>query len=280
MGDLALRSATGVVVAGVALWAIWTGGLVLALTGLACLAALHWEWARLTLPGGGATALVAMSAAAIALGALAETFVVPGTFGHANSETIDMAIVGAAAALLYFGLTALPRPMLRRMPRYVVWPLWFGPALISLLWLRQSFGPMAAIWPVAVVIAADVGGYLVGRLLGGAKLWPRLSPSKTWSGFVGSLALGATVGGFAGAQGLAPAGNAGVTSMFVAGFFVALASVLGDLAQSAIKRRAGVKDSGGLLPGHGGVFDRLDGHLFALPAFALMIWWMGWPLDR
>lgn len=273
-GDLARRSLTGVVAGAVAFGDIWAGGLLLVLTGLACIAVLHWEWMGLTLPGAGVQARAALTAAAVALAALVASHLSAAELGRPATQGSDMTIVGVAATLFVLGAIRLPDRAFSRLPLYALWPFWFGPALVGLLWLRQEHGVAAALWPVAVVVMTDIGGYAAGRSFGGRKLAPRLSPSKTWSGLVGGLVLGMAAGG-----GFLAAIGAGVSPMALfAAFAVALAAVLGDLAQSAIKRRAGVKDSGGLLPGHGGLFDRLDGHLFALPLAAAVVWISGWPL--
>ena len=131
-----------------------------------------------------------------------------------------------------------------------------GLAMGALIVLRakEPEGVWLILWLVLVVVAADVGAYFVGRSVGGAKLWPRVSPGKTWSGAIGGLAFAGLAGvGF----GLAVGWNAawiGVLSLGIAVF-----SQLGDLLELAVKRRFGVKDASGLIPGHGGVMDRLDG---------------------
>jgi phosphatidate cytidylyltransferase len=126
--------------------------------------------------------------------------------------------------------------------------------------LRSShdFGLHAILFLFAVVWATDIAGYVVGRLIGGAKLWPAVSPKKTWSGAVGGL-VGAVL------LGSAVVHFSGIRVGFVA-LLAALLSVVaqsGDLAESAIKRRFGVKDASHIIPGHGGVMDRLDGFIVA-----------------
>ena len=123
--------------------------------------------------------------------------------------------------------------------------------------LRDDLGLFWMLWLVLVVVATDVAGYFGGRSLGGPKLWPRLSPKKTWSGAaVGWLAAAAV--GLAFAK-LTQAG-VGLAGVSVA---VSMASQLGDIAESALKRRCGTKDSSALIPGHGGLLDRFDGMLGA-----------------
>lgn len=122
------------------------------------------------------------------------------------------------------------------------------------LWLiRDTLGFAVALWVFAMVWATDIGAYFAGRAFGGKRLAPRISPSKTWSGLIGgmiaALVVGATLGDRAGIIGM---------PLWI-GFVVGLVAQLGDLGESVMKRRAGVKDSGKLIPGHGGIFDRVDG---------------------
>jgi phosphatidate cytidylyltransferase len=125
--------------------------------------------------------------------------------------------------------------------------------------LDQSDGFVALILILLVVWATDIGGYFAGRGIGGPKLWPRVSPKKTWAGAIGGFAASLVVsGGFAG-LGLGKAGP-----MLLLGAALSIASQLGDLLESAVKRHFGVKDSSHLIPGHGGIMDRLDGFVAAV----------------
>ncbi len=141
--------------------------------------------------------------------------------------------------------------------------LYICPAFVSLLLMRSAAGGLRdVLFLVVVVWGTDIGAYLVGRLIGGPRLAPRISPGKTWSGALGGLAVAA----FAGAV-------AGYESPLFAAFLALGLSVIaqaGDLLESAIKRHFGVKDSGNIIPGHGGLLDRLDGVLTAAPA--AMLW--------
>ena len=135
-------------------------------------------------------------------------------------------------------------------------------AVLALLWLRHqpAFGRETILWILACVWATDIGAYFIGSYAGGAKLAPSISPSKTWSGLVGGACFSAVLSS---ACGLAfDAGDTPVLA--VAGIGIALVSQAGDLLESAAKRRAGVKDSGTIIPGHGGVLDRIDGLIAAL----------------
>ena len=118
---------------------------------------------------------------------------------------------------------------------------------------------------LAVVWITDIGGYFAGRGIGGPKLWVRVSPKKTWAGAIGGL-----VGSLAVAAGFAAAGAGRMGPLLVLGTVLSVVSQLGDLFESAVKRRFGVKDSSNLIPGHGGVLDRIDGLVAALMLAAVI----------
>jgi phosphatidate cytidylyltransferase len=130
---------------------------------------------------------------------------------------------------------------------------------------RPDIGEGLAYYLLAVVWGTDIGAYLFGRLIGGPKLAPAISPSKTWAGLCGGVAL-AAVAGYAVSFGFRA--HDYVVAVLLAAVMAAMAQ-LGDLFESSIKRRSGVKESGGLIPGHGGVLDRIDGLVFAALFFVL-----------
>lgn len=140
-------------------------------------------------------------------------------------------------------------------------------AALSLLWIRDRAdnGIALVMWVLVLVWAVDIGGYFAGRAIGGPKLAPAISPAKTWAGFYGGMFAAAF---FAGA--LALFTGLHLLFVFAAPLFAVVAQA-GDLFESWMKRRAGVKDSGRWLPGHGGVFDRLDGLLAVAPLTALFV---------
>lgn len=165
------------------------------------------------------------------------------------------------------------------------WPLTSSPALgwvagciaLPLAWVALArmrmdwaLGQHWVLYTLCIVWAADSGAYFVGRALGRRKLAPRVSPGKTWAGFWGGLASAALLGLFvAPLLGQPRLALAGVTVV------VALFSVVGDLTESLLKRHAGVKDSGNLIPGHGGMLDRFDSLLAASPLLALAVTSLG-----
>ena len=138
----------------------------------------------------------------------------------------------------------------------------------ALIFLRgqgsDAYGLMLAFWALALVWATDIGAYFAGRSIGGPKLAPRVSPSKTWAGLGGGVAAASALGFVLHRFANLPIHLAAASGL------LAVAAQLGDLLESAMKRRAGVKDSGSLLPGHGGVLDRLDGVAAAAPLAALL----------
>ena len=141
-------------------------------------------------------------------------------------------------------------------------------AVLGLLWLRHqpAYGRETILWIIACVWATDTGAYFIGSYAGGAKLAPSISPSKTWSGLVGGASATAVVSALCGL-----AIGAGETlTLALTGVGIALVAQAGDLLESAQKRRAGVKDSGRLIPGHGGILDRIDGLIAALVFIALI----------
>lgn len=152
---------------------------------------------------------------------------------------------------------------------------YIAPACLVLTWLiGTSQGRGWTLMLFAVTWSADIGAFLVGNVIKGPKLWPRFSPNKTWSGFAGGL-LASTVASVAVAAGLMHLSLAGAGLI---GFCGGLATMAGDLWESMLKRRFGVKDTGDLIPGHGGLLDRVDGLMFAVMAFAvarLVVHW-GW----
>ena len=144
--------------------------------------------------------------------------------------------------------------------------LYSAPAGLLMVWLIEtSQGAGWTLMLFATTWAADIAAFLVGSLLKGPKLWPRFSPNKTWSGFIGGLAA-AVVAAVAIAAWFMKLSLAGAALIGLAG---GLATMAGDLWESILKRRFGVKDSGDLIPGHGGLLDRVDGLMFAVVVFAV-----------
>jgi phosphatidate cytidylyltransferase len=241
--DLKPRVAAAVAMGSVALAAAWIGGFVFAAFWWVASVAVLWEWQRLV---GGARLVARVAVGALAL-ALASLFAL-----HSSIAGVAAALVlGAAAVGWVAGRT------------HAIWAaagaLYAGALVVSLGVLRVSpnFGLAAILWLFAVVWGADVAAYFAGRLIGGPRLWPSVSPAKTWSGAI----VGALVGAALGLALWRWTNN--LAALFWLGLATAIVSELGDLFESALKRRFGVKDASGLIPGHGGLMDRLDAFIAA-----------------
>ena len=248
-GDLRTRALSAVLLAPLALVCLWLGAWWwMALLALAAIG-LAMEWVRLCGGRFVSPAGLALLAAVLAAGAAAA----------GEHELLGLGLIAAGFPLVW-GLSG--RAGLAAGIPYL------GLAIVALAWLRGAgeTGRDNVFFLLLVVWASDIGAYAAGRLVGGAKLAPRISPSKTWSGAIGGL-LAAMAAGAAAALALHGAGLAHVLA--VAGG-IGVAAQLGDLLESTLKRHYGVKDSGRLIPGHGGLLDRVDGVLTAAPVAALL----------
>lgn len=253
-GDLKRRVPSAIVLILLAIGATWYGGFPFLLFWTVAALIVWYEWATIVdvtprtnvIASGAITIVVAavflamnMTGAAVALifvGALGCGFLTNGN---------DRAQIWCGAGLLYASLVFIPAVLLRA---------------------DVKFGFLAIIWLYAVVWLTDIGGYFFGRFIGGPKLAPVISPKKTWSG-----AIGGTLFGVLGGVTVASLANARVAFMsIVIALMVSLFSQAGDIFESFVKRKFGKKDASGILPGHGGVMDRVDGFI-AAAALALLI---------
>lgn len=140
------------------------------------------------------------------------------------------------------------------------------PCICALALRDLSIG--ALLFPIILLIATDSGAYFAGKTIGGAKLAPSISPNKTWAGLLGGITASVTIAILA--KNIVPWPNT-LISVITIGVMVAVFGQIGDLFESWLKRKQGVKDSGNLLPGHGGVLDRLDGYITVLPTYLLFL---------
>lgn len=236
-----------------ALAAIWLGGSVFAAIVVLMTIGLSHEW--LTLCG------ERRSMPALLLFAALPVAVVAAACGYFDTALGLLALATVAGAVLKRGI-GRDRPLAFGLP-------YLGCGAVALIWLRAPAGSGGAnvIVLLLVIWATDIGAYVVGRTVGGPRLWPAVSPGKTWSGAIGGLLAAAAV-----AWGAA-ASLGGGTYAWRPIVFAITASIIGqagDLFESRLKRHFGVKDSGTLVPGHGGLLDRLDSVLTAAPAAALL----------
>ena len=262
MSNLQLRVISSVVLIVAVLTVTWFGGVAFRILSAAIAGAMFYEWCAMSRSAAGAAAgsrhqLVAAVLLGVVLLALALGYSAAGVLVllalSVLASLLDCKIGGqgswAPAGLAYAGLSG-----------------------VSLAWLRDGdqAGLLAILFLFAVVWATDIAAYFVGRSLGGPKLAPSISPGKTQSGAIGG-AIGGVVAGVALA---ACAGLGNLPLLAVVAFLLSIVSQVGDLFESWVKRRHGVKDSGSLIPGHGGVMDRVDGLVaaaFALYAIGFML---------
>ena len=247
---LLTRAASAVVLGLPVLLAAYIGPPVFELMIAAAAAVLAWEWFRLC--GDGLPLTLGYALATVLLIAVA----VVASFGI--GQAIGALVVGTVALLL----------VSRGQPWLSGGTIYLGLPCVALIWLRNdgSAGRDVVFWLMIVVWAADTGAYIAGRLIGGPRLAPNVSPNKTWAGLAGGVGLAAaTSAGFAGAS--------GQTSLFgpaAVGAVMGFAAQAGDLAESWVKRKFGVKDTSALIPGHGGLLDRVDGLLMVVLVVALI----------
>ena len=251
---LLARVLSALVLVPVAVAAVYGGPLpFLALIAVA-VAPAAWEWARMGADG--RFGPVGWMLAVWSVAAL-----VPASYGAPVLALAAMAAGGFAVAL--FGRAAgVARPGWTGL-----FVLAVGVPGIALIWLREAQGAAVAMALLGTVWATDVGAYFSGTLIGGARLAPRVSPGKTWAGLIGGIACAIV---WAAAFPHLLGGVRPMPAVLAAAGCLAVLAQLGDLGVSAAKRRFGLKDASGLIPGHGGVLDRIDGLLTTGPALALL----------
>ena len=252
-GSLKLRILSALVLAPIAIAAVWFGWPWLPIITAVAGTGMAWEWARLC---------VGNRAVGVAL--IATVFI---AIAVASLGSLAAAALVTASGLA--GVLFLARQQ-RIGTRYwlVFGALWIALPCVLLLRLAgvEGGGRITVLWIFAVVWATDTGAYAFGRWLGGPRLAPRWSPRKTWAGLLGGAICAALTGwGTAAVLGVSP-----VLPLVVISAGLAIVEQFGDLAESVAKRRFSVKDSSGLIPGHGGLLDRLDGLLVVIPTVALL----------
>ena len=238
--DLMPRVITGVVLIAIGAVVVSLGGAIFAIFSAIVAGVIVWELARMIDPDSQSKALQIGVVATIAI-LLARN-------------------VGDALTLPLLSVPTIVGVIFYRQKPWLFAAYAFGICLagFALTYFRDVYGLIWVLVLIVIVVLTDIAGYFAGRLIGGPKFWPAISPKKTWSGTVAGWICAAIVGlGFTIVTGASGA-------VIVIAVLVSFSSQMGDIAESALKRHVGVKDSSNLLPGHGGLFDRFDGLLGAL----------------
>ncbi len=250
------------VVAPLAILAVLFGHWVLLLTVAAASALLAEEWSLMSAPRSPLRVSAPMTCTVVVavFAAYFDYYVLAWTLAAAAAVICALIARGAAERPADAAFGAL----------YVAIPC------VALIWLRAS--PQGRDWTILLLVvtwSADIAAFAVGNTLKGPKLWPRISPNKTWSGFFGGLAAAVAASIIVA---LCFHIRLSVAAAALMGLVGGLATMGGDLLESVLKRRFGVKDSGDLIPGHGGLLDRVDGLMFAILAVAIarMVHLAGW----
>lgn len=256
-GDLRLRVVSSMVMVPAAAATVFAGGPAFLLGVTLVCGLMAWEWGSLVAdrPKRGVARGIVLAVSAVALGWM----LLRGPYWG-----VAAGVAGALGIVVAGRFMGLPRaPWLAVGIISIVMP---G---VAILWLRNSvpLGLETVIWALATVVLTDIGAYAAGRTIGGPKLMPSVSPSKTWAGVAGGM-VGAVVGGLVAAS-LVEEANPWILAPI--GALLAVVAQIGDLMESAVKRAFRVKDSGRLIPGHGGVLDRVDGQVAVLPLVALAV---------
>jgi phosphatidate cytidylyltransferase len=256
--EIGLRAASGLVLAVATLLLTWGGPWPFAVLVATVAVIAIWEWGCVVRSRGFDMMTIAAAAGLVAATAVAAGGATAGGLALVGLTAAGVGVAGRlgekslleGAGVLYIGLPAM-----------------------ALVWLRSDpvHGFAAIVMVLIAVWATDIGAFIVGRLVGGPKLCPAVSPNKTWAGLIGGVALSA-VAGYTLAVNL---GSSAPLSVVGLSMGLAVISQFGDLVESGIKRSYGVKDTSGLIPGHGGFLDRVDGLLLAAVAAAVYVLWTG-----
>jgi phosphatidate cytidylyltransferase len=260
MSNFTLRLVSAVILAPIVLGCIWLGGWVFFLLCAAAAAGVLSEWTRLVVGNADARVLLpGMAALAVAL--LLAGLDEPGA--AAGMIVIGAVLAGGVVAAWPLRFPARNPPLWAATGVLYGGAAFIGPALLR---RDPTLGLTAVLFVALSVWATDIFAYVMGRAIGGPLLWPQVSPKKTWAGAIGGL-IGGVVAGTLVAY---ASGNGRLVPVGIVALMLSVLTQAGDLFESAVKRRFGAKDAGALIPGHGGLMDRLDGFLVAALA-ALLI---------
>jgi phosphatidate cytidylyltransferase len=256
---LSWRVVSAVVMMPAAVGVVWLGSWIFVVGAAVFGGLMYWEWQGFCESGSHGASI---SRTAGIAGCVAGPLLVP-----------LLSVGGAVAAWVALSVFFTVLVVVGRRPH----PAFLGAGfafilagVMLMIWIRvaPADGLVTMFWILLLVSATDTGGYFAGRTIGGPKLAPRVSPKKTWAGLIGGMAAAALVG-----AGVAVAiGRDGVIAVALVSAGLAVVAQAGDLIVSKAKRKFGVKDSSDLIPGHGGLLDRLDGYLTVMPTVALIFW--------
>ena len=249
--ELRVRIIAGIAMVAVAAGVLVVGGLALWLLAVVVAILMMGEWADLEKVEP-RTKRIAQLALSVPLAVMAPAWLI--------LETRDFFTIGLVAGSAFFVAIVTRRQQL------ALGIVYCGLPVLALIFVRrQDHGLLFAFWMLAIVWACDIGAYFAGRAIGGPKLAPRLSPNKTWAGLIGGMLLAGALAALLHVRWGLP------WRLTLATPLLAVLAQGGDLYESWLKRRAGVKDSGTILPGHGGLLDRLDGFVPVAPVAALLV---------
>jgi phosphatidate cytidylyltransferase len=250
--ELQMRIASGLVAAAVALLMLYLGPKPFAVLTFIVAAVMSWEWSKIV-RGAGIDTVTVVHVVTVLVAALLTGW------GMAALGVAALAVGAIAVAALLFGTGQAQLSGLG--------VLYTGLPVVALGWLREDqLGFLAVLFVVLIVVMTDTAAYFAGRTIGGPKLWPAVSPKKTWAGLIG----GVTAAALAGALFPMLTGSGSSLWLGALGLALGLVAQAGDLAESALKRHFGLKDASDLIPGHGGFMDRMDGVVTASILAALL----------
>ncbi len=254
LSSLQTRILSALVLVPVAIAAAWAGGWIFAVLCVLVGILIGWEWPRLFYKDGKARKLlmiwIGLSAAAAGLAAYFAPYALLLLLGVCFFAALAMVFINGGRVLPAFGVLYAAVPV----------------CAMILFRNDSEYGLWVIIWLFGVVWATDIAAYFTGKALGGPKLSPQYSPNKTWSGLGGGVVAAAIAGGLVAYM----IGNSSVAVLAFLSGAMAIIAQIGDVFESSLKRQAGVKDSSHIIPGHGGIMDRLDG-LIAVAGISLLI---------
>lgn len=262
--NLRLRVISALVLAPIVLGAVYLGGWPLSLLLAAAGGIIAWEWSRLTIDNAGRTDFLLPCFAGAVIPLMA-------TWEWRMAGEVPLTLMALAGASVFAAIGRIALGDAKNWSTAAVGVLYVGLPILTLMGIRShpEHGVALLVLALFIVWAMDIGAYFSGKTIGGPKMAPRLSPNKTWAGLIGGMVTAGLVAALFGSY-----FDLGVWwHLALIGGLLGAWSQAGDVVESSLKRRAGVKDASNIIPGHGGVMDRVDGLWFAVPPFWLFVQW-------